>query len=160
MAASAMPSFGVAEKVELAAMRFADSSRHMQGTAEARIVQRREACDTPADAEPFDGDVETPLYQFRPYAFAFHPRAERRVVILAAAHVLDAVHHALRAIGKMRLQPLPEQRADFPWQAQHDEAGADDAGFGDGGEDAFEIGFGDEGNHRRDADADRNAGVG
>jgi len=29
------------------------------------------------------------------------------------------VHHARRAVGVVHLQPLPEQRGDFPGQAQH-----------------------------------------
>src|SRR5436190_630102 len=55
-----------------------------------------------------------------PHAYAAHAGAERRVVVLAAAHVADAAHHARGAVRKMLVEPALEQRVHFPRQAQHD----------------------------------------
>ncbi len=59
----------------------------------------------------------------------------------------------------MLLQPVPEQRRQLRRQAQHDREAAHRAGFVRGLQHAFELGFVDEGNQRRDADAHRHAGL-
>ena len=45
---------------------------------------------------------------------------KRRVVVLAAAHLAHARHHARRAVGEVLLEPVLEQRVHLPRQAQHD----------------------------------------
>ena len=60
----------------------------------------------------------------------------------------------------MRLQPLPEQRTHFPRQAQRYVARIDGAGFRGRRQYAFEVGLGHERDHRRNADADRDARIG
>ena len=58
--------------------------------------------------------------QLRPDALAAHARRERRVVVLAAAHLADARHDARGAIGKVLVEPALEDRVHLPRQAQDD----------------------------------------
>ena len=98
--------------------------------------------------------------QLRPDAFAAHPRAEARVVVLAAAHLADARHHARGALREVLLEPLAGTAGSPP------RAGAARCRMrrvapaaGGGLEDALDLGLVDERDDRRDAHADRHAGV-
>src|SRR5690606_36503345 len=108
------------EQVELAGMLAGlFFCRYRQRTAELRGVEPAKTV-RPLHAVTRHRLLEALADQVGPDALALHARGEVGVVVLAAAHVLDAVHHAPRTVREMRFQPFAEQRADFPWQAQHD----------------------------------------
>src|SRR5450830_720323 len=104
--------------------------------------------------------VKTLTNQIRPDALTTHARRKIRVVVFAAAHLADAIHHAIGAIGKMRQQPLLKQGIELPRQAQHGITGAMRTRVSSSRDDAFQFRFVDKGNNRCNADADRNTGIG
>ena len=83
-----------------------------------------------------------------------------RVVVAAAVHLADEAHHALRAVGVMRLEPVAEQRRDLARQAQDDVAGAAGAGVAGGLEQGLDLVVVEAGDHRADRDPHRAAGLG
>jgi hypothetical protein len=70
----------------------------------------------PVQPQLAHGILEAHPDQLCEHPFAFHPAEEAWVVVPAVSQVLDPMHDPAGPVGKMRLQPLLEQRIDFKRQ--------------------------------------------
>src|SRR5437868_11920596 len=88
---------------------------------EAAAVQARGAAPRAVAIQPEApaGDVEALLDQLGEVAGAGHARAEARVVVLAAAHLVDDADDVLRALRVVLGEPLLEEVLELIGQA-HD----------------------------------------
>lgn len=73
--------------------------------------------------------------------------------------MLDGVPDALGLQGLVRVQPIPEQRLEFMWQAHQRPGGGVCPRLGHGGQDGLDLGIVQEGNHRRHHGPHRHTGA-
>ena len=92
--------------------------------AEPRHVQAGVLPPPGIEAEATAGDRETPFQQRGERAVAAHSRAERRIVVAAAAHLLDEAHDVTRAKRVMHVEPFAKQRRHFMRQPEQHPARA------------------------------------
>ena len=119
-------------------------------------VQRRQA----AVADALVRLREPLREQLRERAFAAHARAERAVVILAAAHLPHQAHDVRGALGIVQLQPFAPDRLQLMRQPQQHVAGRACAVRMRGFQDVLEFHVGDHRHHRRHHHPARHAGIG
>ena len=85
---------------------------------------------------------------------------ERRVVESAAARLADPGQDLVLAVGEVRLQPADEVVGHRTRQPEEHERGVASARFGGGGQDRGDLLVVQGGDHGRDEDTDRDAGIG
>ena len=119
-------------------------------------AQRREFAIQAKPARRFFGSLGN---QIRKGAAAPHPCAERGVIVLTTATVLQLGDHFSGSIRHVFVQPLAGEIFDLKRHAQHDVAGRLGAGFGCGFEDRFDLMIGEPGNDGCHHDAGGNAGA-
>eukprot|EP01136_Pigoraptor_vietnamica_P033088 Opistho-1_new@95607 len=111
------------------------------------------------EAQARAGLVEALADQVGPDTTALHALRVVGVVVLAAAHLLHARHHAQGAVRVVQVQPLAEHRTQLERQAQHRVGGAPRAGLPRGFEHLLHVVV-DERDLRRHAHTHGNARIG
>ena len=78
---------------------------------------------TAIETQAAAGDVEALCEERSEFAFAAHPRSERRIVVAAAAHLLDEAHHVRGALRIMDVEPVPKERRNLARKPDQHPAG-------------------------------------